>query len=309
MDLKTTTFTIAYDNDDQNSPLSMHEMDIEDLAQSLQGLGAALVSANKVLNDDQEIKVRVKAPFKASSFGIPIEVIQYATSVDVLATVGLTVQGANFALGGALEALKRLKGRKIQSLERSEDGKSKIHVDGETLEYSERVCNLVTSPSFRSAVNKAFAAPAEEGKVSKIKIKVGDQDSFVEITQEQASDLQPADDVYEKAVETDIYDTKIKFISAHAKKEGGWVIELFGKQRSADLLDEAFLNRLNSPYGNLSFGRSYKATIKETKTGRVGGRAMKTFSIIRVLEVPDNEGAVSDGQEELVLEGMGDETT
>lgn len=284
-----TTLKVAYDSSTPNSPLLNHEIDVQALGQFLQGLGSMILAANKVLNDDQEISVRVKAGFNESSFEIPLEIIQLASSLDVLKVIGLSAAGGSFALGGALEVIKKLKNRRIDKIEHG-DETNKIVVDGESIECSDRVRDLVINPTFRKAVNKAIGDPATSLDVSKIKFTTISPEGEVltlELDGDTAKEILASEDVYSKSVETDVYDAKIKFLSAYAERPGGWNIDILGTRRTAELQDEEFLNRLSSPHGSISFGITYRATIKETRTSRHGGRALRKFAIIKVFEPED----------------------
>lgn len=281
-----TLLNVSYDSETEDSPLHNHEIDVQALGQLLQGLGGMVTSANRVLNDDQEISVRVKAGFREGSFGIPIEVVQLATSVDVLKAIGLSASVGAFTLGGALQAIRQIGNRKIDTIESTDDG-NVIHVDQDMIECNDRVRELVTNKPFRTAVNKAFGDPANAMALSRVKISTQDDDGndiHLELGAEVVRSLVTTEEIYSKQVETEVYEAPIRFLSAYAKKPGGWNIDLFGTQRVAEVLDEAFLSRLNSPYGSISFGRSYRATIQETRTSRRGGRAKREFAIVRVVD-------------------------
>lgn len=287
MEVRTTKFTIAYDSNNEDSPLNKNEIDIEDLAQSLSGIGSVLIAANKAINHDQDMTVRVKSQFQPGSFGIPIELMQYVNSVDILPVIGFSSAAGHFALGGAMEVLRRLKGRKIDSLDPIDESKTLIKVENESIESSPRVCELVVNPSFRNAINKAFVSPVEQGKASVIKIYIeGFEDNPLHLKQEEIVSFKPSEEVYSKQVLTFDYTTTIQFLSAHAYASGSWMVEMYGAKKNVELLDKEFIARINSPNGNISFGKKYKVEVRETKTSRIGGRANRTFEIIKVY---DNE--------------------
>lgn len=228
----------------------------------------------------------LKETLYQGSFGIPFEVIQYAGSVDVLATVGLIANGASLAAGCAIEAFKRLKGRKIDSIKALDDGISRINVGEESFDYSDRVIDLITHPSFRSSISKSFVAPVEEGKITSIKFINIESGDTLELQQDELSELNPSSEIYSKSVNTDEFEATIRFIAANVGSDTGWLIRLHGRQRSTEILDEEFLSRLESPYGSLKFGLPYRVIMRETRTSRIGGRATKSFAIMKVIREP-----------------------
>lgn len=284
------TISIFYDNSDPQSDLANHSMGLSELSSALQGLCGVISDANKIINGkESEIKVRIRAGgFEKGSFGIPLEIIQSATDADVLRSIGLVTTGGSIILAGVLSKIQKFKGRSIRSIKRiAKNGTYQLKIDGEIIECSHVEKRLLTDKSFRKHVDMVFNQPMRGGAADTIRINLNSDEEVatlpLELNKKEAQNLATSEDMYMTEVEEDDFDARVRFKSAYAEKSGGWIVDIHGKNRKVEILDQAFLSKLNSDSSNFSFGREFDVILRETTTTKAGSnRKSKSYSIVKV---------------------------
>jgi hypothetical protein len=283
-----TNFSVFYDSTDNDSALSQHSISVSQLSAALVGINGAIREANRIVNGEEEpIEVRIAAGgFEEGSFGIPIEIIQDPAAIDVLRAIGITVFNSSIVLGGALGVIQKLKGRKVRKIERvkKESGYT-LSVDGETIACSATEKRLVTSKAFRKHVDTIFSEPLENSTAEIVRLQMQEdgEKRSLDLNKAVAQEFAAPDDILQSETEHEDTFVTVRFKSAFAEKSGGWIIDMFGKDIKVEILDKAFLSKLNSEDAEFSFGRKFEVTLRETTTIKGGiGRRSKSYAILTV---------------------------
>jgi len=179
-------FRVTYDG----PALQAHQMDVRELAPALIAMADLLKSANTALYGDKaDVKVSVKANFKASSFGIDMVFFQdlmtqiadlfsgkdasaAANAIQILSGIGI-IGG-----GGVFGFLRWLKGRRIARVETRDNRVIAEVEDGETYDLDRAEWILVKDKSVRreiesvlkplatEGINRFYAGPKEQADIS-----------------------------------------------------------------------------------------------------------------------------------------------
>ena len=284
---RTQSFTLFYDSKDKNSPLANHEMDLASLTEVLDGMKGMFETANYVINgSEEELDVRVKAGFEKGSFGIIFELFSSPEAIDILKFIGISSAGLFASSGMALEVIKELRGRSIDIVESGDDDKTvNIKVDGQVISCDRQAKKLVTNERFRNSVARVFTGAGRASGLDEIGLKFDKSEKRSVISIDQAKDLRRPENLYKKEVSTEVIDeAKVKFLTAHADKQGGWRVEYLGQTIKVEILDAAFLQKLSLADNDFSFGKTFRVNIQKTTTSRVSSkRESKTYKIIKVL--------------------------
>ena len=165
-------FSIVYDGP------ALHDgtMDVRDLAPALLAVGQFFEAANETLNGDRaSVKVNVVAT-KDGSFEVLLgldqsliaQAVELLTSETVTAAINLKellIGGAGVAgsaAAGLIAYLKWLKRRKPDKLETLKDGRTRVTIEGDTLEVANAVLRLAADDNVRRALHKLIAEPLEQ---------------------------------------------------------------------------------------------------------------------------------------------------
>lgn len=240
-----------------------HEIEISELAQSLRGLGDLVEVSNKLINGiDAPIEVKVTG-FKAGSFEYLVEIVQTASQYkDVLPYIGLA--GGITASGTLFEVLKKLRGRKIDLVEDSKDSDAVVlHVDGEKIECSREVDALLASKDVRKAVQDLVYDPTRAEGTEFFKVKDSNGDVILEETKSDASLYKAPYAIFAERKNSDEFEAKIKFLTAHADTSNRWRIEYLGEAHNVKIKDELFLELIQSQESPNIFGQKYNVKLEK----------------------------------------------
>ncbi len=287
---KCTNFSLFYDSFDDSSPLKKHEMSLSELGDALKGISDVLTIANQQINgDDEPIIVRVKGGFRPGSFGIPIEVIQSVTSVDVLAVLGLVACGGQLVIGSALEVIRQLRSRKIDIIEQIDADQVKIKVGGDEIICCKHAKKLITNKQFREAVSEVFKKPVDSGDIDQIGIKfddVGDSQPdqhTISLLAGDAAGMSVPDEIFQRDIEERSDETTVVFLTVHIDKSNLWRVRHHGRVLSVDITDQVFLKSLRLSDESFSFSQEFRVRMKTTISRRRGSsRESKAYEIEHV---------------------------
>lgn len=168
--MSTEHFRITYDG----PALDTHEMDVRDLAPALLSLADACEAAGQALfGSKSKMVVNVKASFRTGSFGVDLTLasgvlqstIDWFASKDGqgLANAAAVLLGLGAFGGGAIAALKWLRGRKIHKIDVHGDKRLLITEDDDQLEIEEYTLILLQHREFREKLEKALAPLNQDG--------------------------------------------------------------------------------------------------------------------------------------------------
>jgi len=147
--------------------LDNHEMDVRDLAPSLLALADLFDDASRVLFDGQvKPSMQVRASFRTGSFGIDLSVSTLSQIFDLFSHPPVSGAGVLVSLVGGvyglIAILRKMAGRAVLRVERSDKGLVIVLEDGSALPI-EQVLALtgfvITSTNFR-----AIRYPTDQGQ-------------------------------------------------------------------------------------------------------------------------------------------------
>jgi len=257
-------FCFYYDGEDHRD----HEMNILALGKSLTALGKTIYAANGVLNgykDDARIDVRVNADFIEGSFGVEVEIFQFLHNAkDVVVALGLTAVSG----GGLLAVVDWLKGKQIDVIEKTGDGKSVIKVGSEELNCDEDISKLVADNQVRKSLEQFIYEPLLNEGTDTFAVKGTRRDTVaaVEINKEHAEYFKAPTRTVKDKVEGKESEAKVQFVNASVAKKAGWKMIYKGEEYSVRMNDEAFLARLQNMEEAYVFGKTFNVKLKEIKT-------------------------------------------
>lgn len=286
------TLNLHYDSDNPESPLFNHSMSTSDLTQIIGSFTSLVKEVNKIINGaDSEIAIQVHA-FEEGSFGILFEVLQSPEALDVLRSLGIIVTGGGITFGGLMSAIQKLKRRKITEIKyREKEGDYVISVDGENIICSKTEKKLITSETVRKTLDNVFSEPLRDSRADNLSIQVGIhvddkvlESSALVLTVADVEDFAAPEKVLEEVSVDKDTEVSIRFKSAFAEQAGDWSIDMFGKELKVTILDNNFLSAVNTGTHEISFGKLYKADLRETITTKIGShRKSKKYSITKVI--------------------------
>lgn len=163
-------FNVVYDG----PALAEHRMDVRDLAPALIAISDLFTAANKELNGDAaDVRIEVKASFKAGSFGIELLFSQDFVSqirdifagqnATALSNAGGIIAFVGLAGGGLIGLLQKLRGRRpFEILQRGEISEVWITAE-ESIEVDSKVIRLWRSRTVRTSLEKTLSPLEREG--------------------------------------------------------------------------------------------------------------------------------------------------
>jgi hypothetical protein len=276
MAAQSDNISISYDG----KAHEQHEIDITELAQSLEGLGNLVQVSNKLINGiDAPIDVKVTG-FKPGSFEYLVEIVQTVSqNKDVLPFIGLAAGAAT--AGSLLEVLKKLRGRKIDLVEEADDsGSVTLHVEGEKVVCSKEVDALLASKDVRKAVQDLIYDPTRAEGTEVFRVKDRNGKVLLQESKGDASKYKAPSALYAERKNSEDFEAQIKFLTAHADKSNQWRIEYLGQTHNVRIKDELFLQLIQSQESPNLFGQKYTVKLeKVVKEAR--GREPKTSYVIQ----------------------------
>lgn len=241
--------------------LENHEMDARDLAGALFALGDLCTAAGKVLyGESAKIEVRVKASFRESSFSIDLAVLHswISSLIDMLNTKD-AVASANALVfldvlgllpeGGLVGLLRKLKGRKITSVEDADSSMKMVTLeDGERLEEKREIVDLYRDSSTRKELSKILDPLDREGIDE---FRIGQDGNVMTIRKEEYPYFRyvPGDE----SINENESDMVFEIVSPVFQKGLKWKLSDGNSSFFADILDENFWKEVEE--GNKSFAK------------------------------------------------------
>lgn len=153
-------------------------MDVRDLAPALLAFSDFVTNANKILNhDDSKISVKVNANFHKGSFEIELAVIKTLVQQlqDLWNTPGVDVGGLLAILGlgigaadcGLIDLIKKIGGRVVESIRKSEDHPEKSFIsckgDNNVIVVGTDVATLYKNITIRKDIEKVLSPLKHDG--------------------------------------------------------------------------------------------------------------------------------------------------
>ncbi|OEY66821.1 hypothetical protein [Marinobacter sp. X15-166B] len=278
MAARTVNLSISYDG----KAHEQHEIEISELATSLKGLGELVQVSNKLINGiDSPIEIKVTG-FEPGSFEYLVEIAQVAAQYkDVLPYIGLA--GGTVAAGSLLEILKKLRGRKIDLVEELEGSETVVlHVDGEEVECSKEVDQLLASKAVRAAVQDLIYNPTRKEGTETFKIKDKNGKVLLQESKNGASNYKAPGALYAERKNSEDVEAQVKFLTAHADKSNQWRIEYLGQAHNVKIKDDLFLELIHSQESPTLFGQKYKVKLEKVVKEARGRDPITSYVIQKV---------------------------
>ena len=283
-------FHVVYDG----KALDEHLMDVRDLAPAMLAISDLLVHVNKEINGDKlEIKLNVKANFKAGSFGIEfIETLSWVNQIRDLLTTNTAMALANaagilsligfFGHKGVIQLYKKLKGLPPVRVEESLDNAKVFYTETEYIEVSKDVLRIYKNKNIAYDINKMLEPLSKEGIDSFYIVKDSNKDDVeLLISDKELSffEYQPIED----SLGENISETYVQIELITFKDKNKWKFSIGDSTVSAQILDDLFLQKINN--GDLRFGKGDLLKVR-LKTSQIlaHGKLKTEYEVIKVLE-------------------------
>lgn len=278
-------FSVTFDG----PALERHEMDARDLAGALFALGDFCSAAGKVLyGESAKVEVKVKASFQESSFKIDFALIHSWLSalIDMLngndavaAATALSFLGALGFLpnGGLIGLLRKLKGRKITSIE--ENNQTKVIIilsDGERWEEERNIVELYRDIHTRKELAKILN-PLEKEGINEF--RVGQDGHTMSISKEEISYFRyvPGDESLNEVE----YEMKFEVVSPVFQKGLKWKLSDGTSTFYAEILDDLFWEEIEKGQQSFSMGDILKCRARMVQILQEE-RLKSSYQIIKV---------------------------
>jgi len=278
-------FNVVYDG----PALAEHRMDVRDLAPALIEISDLFAAANKELNgDNAEVRIEVKASFKAGSFGIELLFSQdFVTQLRDLFTgpSSSAISNASGIIGlvgmfggGLFGLLKTLRGRKPLKILQQGDTAEIWITETESFEVDSRVIRLWRSRTVRTSLEKTLS-PLQKDGITDFGIVHADQ-VVLEVHNDELpsfSALSPDD----AEVVSDTVTRKVLLLESVVFKDANkWRVHDGKYPFHAALEDPDFLTKIDN---GERFGKGDVLVVDLRQIQTIGNGVLKTdYSIVKV---------------------------
>lgn len=287
---RTTDFRVTYDG----PALASSQMHVRELAPALLAAGDLLNAATLRLCGEQvRAQVNVKASFKSGSFGIDFSLAtDLATRVqeffvsdrataaaNASAILGLLGISASGGCLGVLQAIKWIRGRRIQQIDLQHKS-AVLRIDGEQLDIELAVLALLRDAAVRESI-AATLAPLQREGISTFAIGMGED--FAEIIAKEQTQWFIPPEIPDELLVDETRKMILSLISVSFKENAKWVLHDGNATIVAAITDKPFLHQINT--GQIRFARG-DLLVCEVRVHQwhVQGGARIDYEILRVLE-------------------------
>lgn len=280
-------FTVVYEGD----AVRDGEMEVSDLAPALMGLAQILKSAGKVVEgDESDIGVRVRST-RTGSFEVDLTVVIHGAKTAWAFWKSDDVQAASSLLGflgvsvgglgiGALQIIKKLRGRRPAAVTPVADGRVAIEVDGEVFEAPDMALRLALDPGVRIGMEKAIAEPLEREGIESVSFGRDRASAKIEKVEAEAFKMPAvsgADEFVSKHVKP------FSIVSLSFKTGQKWRLDDGRAKPLVKMSDVDFQARVDS--GTESFAKGDILLCEVVETTRKTPAGFKSdYEIVRVIE-------------------------
>ena len=288
--MNRTLFSILYDGPAVRDGV----MEVRDLAPALLAVGKLFDAASRELNgEDITVNVNVRAT-EAGSFEVLLELTQKfgGQLVELLSgdQVTAAVQLRELVLGGAAGTasivwlIKKLRGRNPDKIEKTDEGRVRLTVNGESFEVSTELLRLYKDIAVRKALEELIEKPLKRDGIEKFEVRGKDDPSKPLEPLETVS--KPESDYFairegpdEKVLVESTRKAAFHIISLAFKDDNKWRLTDGDTQITALITDQDFLRRVNS--NEIAFAKG-DVLICEVKTiQKQGVEGLKTEHIVQ----------------------------
>ncbi|WP_224028258.1 hypothetical protein [Paraburkholderia caribensis] len=276
-------FHVVYDG----PALTMHRMDVRDLAPALVAFADLFTAANKEINGDAaEVRVQVNASFKAGSFGIDLVATQQWLSQikDIFSGNGATAICNAYTImgmvglvgGGLIGMLRALSARRPVRIEQKGDVATVWITETETIEVDRNVLRLYRNSVVRTSLEKVIS-PLEREGITDFGVVIDDR-VVLDVHDDEVAAFSAAAAETDAEIVSDATPRKMLLIESLAFKDGNkWRVHDGSTTFHASIEDAAFLNRIDA---GERFGKGDVLVVELRQVQTVQGAKLVTDSII-----------------------------
>lgn len=289
----TAHFQIIY----AGNALDNNEMDVRELAPALVAVADLLEEANNIVNGgSSKIAVNVHGSFKSGSFGIDFTVIQdiFQNVMKLFNSEGITA--ANNLLGllglkdvgkGLIALIKKLKGRKIKSIEKLDDNRVRIHIDTrEKIDIEGSVLDLYKSQRVRDALDKVITRPLNRNGIEEFRSLIAGEKDPV-IVRKEEKELFEIPLLDDELLGENVTEAYLQVVSLSFKEDNKWRFSRGENVFFASVEDAQFLGGINR--NEIRFSKDDILKVRLLAKDLLTGNGIRTE--YKVLEVLDHRSA------------------
>ncbi|AZE52489.1 hypothetical protein C4K03_0301 [Pseudomonas synxantha] len=278
-----TIFAISYDAE---GDLANHTIDAKSLGNAILGMDELIKAAAKIVsNGSSEASLKVLAPAQEGSLEVVFAIFaDPLTTKAILAGVGFVTTGIAVGTATAIEVIEKLRDRKIDKV--TVDVATKIatlEVEGEKIEIPERIAQLVTDKTVRTALHKVIKAPVENIEGARVKFLGENNNVEVEIPSEKIKLFEPIKVGSLEEIETQTNQVVVRFITLNFKGTSGWRIQTReGFECGVSIEDDAFMQKVTANEEAFQKDKLYTVDLEHEQT-RSPGKTRNTYTIKKVI--------------------------
>lgn len=235
-------FEVAYDG----PALAEGRMDVQDVGPALLALADLFKEANDLVNPgDSRVSLEIQATRDGSfDIGLILVFLNTGTSIFTSDQVAAMANLKELLLGheGLFSVVRRLRGRRVRSIERATAGIVYVADDGENLTVNPATHNLMQKVQIRRRTRE-FLEPLERPGIEKVTLRETETDYTIEIgtNQQPPSDVLPATQQPLQAFDTEM---ALEVTSPSFKEGNKWRLSDGTRSITASIEDQGFLDRV-----------------------------------------------------------------
>jgi hypothetical protein len=276
-----TKFTISYD---AKGELSHHQIKAKDLGSAILGMDDLITkSAIIVSSGSSEASLSVIAPAKEGSLEIIYSIFaDPLTTITVLKSIGIIGGTAIAASASAIGIIDRIKDKKIDKVVIDATKKTAIiTVDGQEIETTSDVAQLVSSKEIRQALHKVIQGPLQGKDNPKIAFKT--ENSEVVLDEDEIDNFKPLKTDLTEKVNITTFIKTVQFTKLNFQGKRGWSIaSRDGFESSVSIMDSAFMSKVAANEEAFQKSKFYNVEIEKKEVIDLSG-IRTTHAIVRVI--------------------------
>ncbi|ATW43330.1 hypothetical protein Q7526_00390 [Glaesserella parasuis] len=288
---RTEYITISYDANDPK--LKEHKLSAKELGQAIIAMQELIEKSDRLLNPGRRksVGVFVKTPAQAGSLEVVFGIDYYNMAsqvIDVLPYLGIGY-GTAKVTDSLFKAIEETQGKTVIAVH-TEDNSDNItlHIDGQEITKDKNVAKLLGNKEIRENVQQLLSPVLEKANPT-FRIFEGDGEKPEgEETRKQLTVLNAPQIETVKKMEMDSsqepeppFDTTISLTTVSFKGKKGWEMNYQNKNIPVEIIDEAFIAKINEDIASFQKGDLFTVTMQKT-VNQFGEQAKESYTIIKV---------------------------